>query len=191
MKGFCFGPKHEFGWQIFAVFFINSEGRIFIVCPIFPLTFQMSARHLDNLSEYQSSLDYFDVSNKDKKLQNILNNNLLNRMKISIDRKDAQNRIIADKYLKEMNRDPCITQLIILDKRDQSSFIGDSSELMSLFQYTEVIVLSCFPLCIIRKSNLGLIDIIVLNDIINPLRNEEIVRICSKIRLLRISTLIY
>ena len=177
MKSFCFGPKHDFGWQIFAIFFMNSEGKIFIVCPIFPLSFHLTFPHLDNLNDFQSSLDYFDVTNKDKKLQNILNNNLLNRMKISMDRKDPHKKIVSDKYLKEMNKDPCVTQLIILDKRDQSSFIGDSTEIMSVFQYSEIIVLSCFPLCIIRKSHLGLIDIIVLNDIMNPIRNEEIVRI--------------
>ena len=183
MKSFCFGPKHEFGWQIFSIFFINTEGKIFIVCPIFPLSFKVSHEHLDNMSEFLSSLNYFEVTNKDQKLQNILNNNLLHHIKISMDTKDSNNKITSHKYLKEMNKDSCLTQLIIFDKRDQSTFIGDTSEIMSTFKYDEIFVLNSFPLCILRKSNLGLIDIIVLNDIINPIRNEEIAVNNNKIRL--------
>ena len=173
IKNFCFGPKHDFGWQNFSIFFISSKGEIFIVCPIFPRHFQLSYEYLEKIEDFHNNSSFSEEHKRKNKLLNILNINLIKNIKDSIDKKQKIFKVNSNKYLLEMNKNPVLNQIIILDKRDSNFISGNTAEITTIFQYNDIIFLDSFPICIMRKSDLGLIDIILLNELIYPIRNDD------------------
>ena len=169
IKNFSFGPKHNFGWQKFSIFFMSSKGEIFVVCPIFLINFQLHNSYLDKNLDFHNNSNLTEEDKKRLKLANISNTNLLKNIKESIEKKDNFLHIKSNKYLLEMNKNPQLSQIIVLDKRDSKPF----KEFLKIFEYNDIIVLDSFPILILRKSDLGLIDIILLNDLLFPIRTDD------------------
>ena len=148
---------------------MSSKGEIFVVCPIFLINFQLHNSYLDKNLDFHNNSNLTEEDKKRLKLANISNTNLLKNIKESIEKKDNFLHIKSNKYLLEMNKNPQLSQIIVLDKRDSKPF----KEFLKIFEYNDIIVLDSFPILILRKSDLGLIDIILLNDLLFPIRTDD------------------
>jgi hypothetical protein len=152
---FDFGPLLDIGWQNFTVFFLEISGSVYYSCPIIPGKFNLPEKYISNMKnmirirkdceKYSDIRDIYETQNTTISLieEGKCDGHFLRRKVLHTDKH------VIDKFT-------------VIDKRN------DLDKLLLPDSFSELYILNCFPIVILRVSDKNIIEVLFSNNFINP-----------------------